>query len=177
MLLRTYQLWLHDLYPRAKFNDGLAIIEKLGHTKSLQRLRCGWINETKPNADGMNDSGEDNISETSRPDRRAADPGARQDNISPDANLDAGAKDDQDKTRSNAQTTGVDVSNEDPGFPGDDELDALLAEEPPQISMVQDRTSSNPAGLPPAPSTRAENFDDDFAHDEEIMRELAMWDD
>ena len=43
-----YQLWLDDLYPRAKFIDGLAIIEKLGHTKRLQTMRKEWINEGKP---------------------------------------------------------------------------------------------------------------------------------
>lgn len=47
-LLNLYQLWLDDLYPRAKFVDGLAIIEKLGHTKRLQTMRKEWINEGKP---------------------------------------------------------------------------------------------------------------------------------
>ena len=43
-----YQLWLDDLYPRAKFADGLAMIEKLGHTKRMQTMRREWINERKP---------------------------------------------------------------------------------------------------------------------------------
>ena len=43
-----YQLWLDDLYPRAKFVDGLAIIEKLGHTKRMQTMRKEWINEGRP---------------------------------------------------------------------------------------------------------------------------------
>lgn len=43
-----YQLWLDDLYPRAKFADGLAIIEKLGHSKRIQIMRREWINEGKP---------------------------------------------------------------------------------------------------------------------------------
>lgn len=47
-LLNVYQLWLDDLYPRAKFADGLAIIEKLGHTKRMQTMRREWINERKP---------------------------------------------------------------------------------------------------------------------------------
>ncbi len=47
-LLNIYQLWLDDLYPRAKFADGLAMIEKLGHKKSLQIMRKEWINEGKP---------------------------------------------------------------------------------------------------------------------------------
>ncbi|MCJ1379313.1 chromosome segregation in meiosis- protein [Xylographa soralifera] len=47
-LLNVYQLWLDDLYPRAKFADGLAIIEKLGHTKRLQTMRREWIKEGRP---------------------------------------------------------------------------------------------------------------------------------
>ena len=47
-LLNVYQLWLDDLYPRAKFADGLAIIEKLGHKKRIQIMRREWINEGKP---------------------------------------------------------------------------------------------------------------------------------
>ncbi|KGM92628.1 uncharacterized protein PADG_11078 [Paracoccidioides brasiliensis Pb18] len=47
-LLNFYQLWLDNLYPRAKFADGLAIIEKLGHSKRIQIMRKEWINEGKP---------------------------------------------------------------------------------------------------------------------------------
>ncbi|RAK98037.1 Chromosome segregation in meiosis protein 3 [Aspergillus ibericus CBS 121593] len=47
-LLNFYQLWLDDLYPRAKFADGLAMIEKLGHSKRLQTMRREWIEEEKP---------------------------------------------------------------------------------------------------------------------------------
>ncbi|CEJ55239.1 hypothetical protein PMG11_01507 [Penicillium brasilianum] len=47
-LLNFYQLWLDDLYPRAKFADGLTIIEKLGHTKRIQTMRREWIDEEKP---------------------------------------------------------------------------------------------------------------------------------
>ena len=45
-----YQLWLDDLYPKAKFADALAIIEKLGHTKRMQLMRREWIEEGKPKA-------------------------------------------------------------------------------------------------------------------------------
>lgn len=47
-LLNFYQLWLDDLFPRAKFADGLAMIEKLGHSKRLQTMRREWIDEEKP---------------------------------------------------------------------------------------------------------------------------------
>lgn len=53
-----YQLWLDDLYPRAKFADALAIIEKLGHTKRMQTMRREWINEGKP-PEGLDCLGED----------------------------------------------------------------------------------------------------------------------
>jgi replication fork protection complex subunit Csm3/Swi3 len=47
-MLNMYQLWLDDLYPRAKFADALAIIEKVGHTKRMQMMRKEWIDEGKP---------------------------------------------------------------------------------------------------------------------------------
>ena len=43
-----YQLWLDNLYPRAKFLDGLQLVEKAGHSKTLQRQRRDWIDEGKP---------------------------------------------------------------------------------------------------------------------------------
>lgn len=49
-LLNFYQLWLDDLFPRAKFADGLSMIEKLGHSKRLQTMRRAWIDEERPNA-------------------------------------------------------------------------------------------------------------------------------
>lgn len=48
-ILKLYQLWLDDMYPRAKFSDGLSIIEKLGHSKRVQLYRKQWIDEGKPN--------------------------------------------------------------------------------------------------------------------------------
>lgn len=46
--MNFYQLWLDDLFPRAKFADGLAMIEKLGHSKRIQTMRREWIDEEKP---------------------------------------------------------------------------------------------------------------------------------
>jgi replication fork protection complex subunit Csm3/Swi3 len=50
MLLDTYQLWLDELYPRAKFRDALSMVEKLGHSKAMQVRRRAWLDETKPTA-------------------------------------------------------------------------------------------------------------------------------
>src|SRR5271168_4642598 len=47
-LLNYYQLWLDDLYPRAKFADGLQLVEKAGHSKRMQTMRKEWIDEGKP---------------------------------------------------------------------------------------------------------------------------------
>ncbi|KAK2760366.1 chromosome segregation in meiosis- protein [Arachnomyces sp. PD_36] len=47
-LLNFYQLWLDDLFPRAKFADGLSMVEKLGHSKRIQVMRKEWIDEGKP---------------------------------------------------------------------------------------------------------------------------------
>jgi replication fork protection complex subunit Csm3/Swi3 len=50
MLLDTYQLWLDELYPKAKFRDALSMVEKLGHSKAMQVRRRAWLDETKPTA-------------------------------------------------------------------------------------------------------------------------------
>ncbi|KAG8530064.1 uncharacterized protein KY384_005546 [Bacidia gigantensis] len=64
-LLNFYQLWLDDLYPRAKFADGLAIIEKLGHKKRIQTMRREWINESKIRLSSQKD-GQDRSQESVR---------------------------------------------------------------------------------------------------------------
>ena len=47
-LLNYYQLWLDDLFPRAKFADGLKMVEKVGHSKRMAVVRKEWIDEGKP---------------------------------------------------------------------------------------------------------------------------------
>ncbi|KAK0258309.1 hypothetical protein B0A54_00105 [Friedmanniomyces endolithicus] len=47
-LLHMYQLWLDDLYPKAKFRDGLAMVEKVGHGKRMAVMRRGWMDGSKP---------------------------------------------------------------------------------------------------------------------------------
>lgn len=43
-----YQLWLDDLFPKARFVDALAMVEKEGHKTSMHKIRMEWINEAKP---------------------------------------------------------------------------------------------------------------------------------
>jgi len=55
-LLSFYQLWLDDLFPKAKFLDAAAMVEKLGHKKRIQMMRMDWINEGKPKEPVQEDS-------------------------------------------------------------------------------------------------------------------------
>jgi replication fork protection complex subunit Csm3/Swi3 len=55
-LLSFYQLWLDDLFPKAKFLDAAAMVEKLGHKKRIQMMRMDWINEGKPKDPVQEDS-------------------------------------------------------------------------------------------------------------------------
>ncbi|KAI9782588.1 MAG: chromosome segregation in meiosis- protein [Geoglossum umbratile] len=58
-ILSLYQLWLDDLFPKAKFADALTMVEKLGHSKKIQVMRKGWIEEvtTKASGDGSGEKG------------------------------------------------------------------------------------------------------------------------
>lgn len=47
-LLSMYQLWLDDLFPKAKFLDALAMVEKTGHSKRVRLARMEMINEGRP---------------------------------------------------------------------------------------------------------------------------------
>ncbi len=47
-LLSFYQLWLDDLYPKARFLDALGMVEKAGHKKRLMAARSTWLNERNP---------------------------------------------------------------------------------------------------------------------------------
>ncbi|KAF2033659.1 chromosome segregation in meiosis protein 3 [Setomelanomma holmii] len=108
-MLNMYQLWLDDLYPRAKFADALAIIEKVGHTKRMQMMRKDWIDEGKPRR--TTERGDDDIDEIVQ-DKPVAD----------------GNGDDMYVQQAEAQDS-ADVE------PDEDELDALLAEGvPPSTS-------------------------------------------
>lgn len=49
-LLSFYQLWLDDLFPKARFLDALSMVEKAGHKKFMHMKRVEWINEGKPGA-------------------------------------------------------------------------------------------------------------------------------
>ena len=131
-LLNYYQLWLDNLYPRAKFADGLQLVEKAGHSKRMQTMRKEWIDEGKHgyarenhNAVVAEEANASNDADSARPESNgeatAPQPLADQpifgnrpesdDLFFPDTGKKAGGDDDDDV------------------IPEDDELDALLAEE------------------------------------------------
>jgi replication fork protection complex subunit Csm3/Swi3 len=169
--LRTYQLWLDDLYPRAKFADGLVIIEKLGHSKRMQVMRKAWIDESKPKAhvDEV-ETEHDSLPLTVNPGTKAP---ATQIAHANGSHSDSG--DPENDLFSLPRTGGVHLSDrssldEIGGAPDEDELDALLAEDfLPNITKKSNSLDRPPsAGLPPPEYS----FDDD----EEAMREMdEVW--
>lgn len=58
-LLSFYQIWLDDLFPKAKFLDALAMVEKAGHKTAMHKARMDWINEGKPRGSIFDDVADD----------------------------------------------------------------------------------------------------------------------
>ncbi|RMD41429.1 hypothetical protein DV735_g3712, partial [Chaetothyriales sp. CBS 134920] len=115
-LLNYYQLWLDGLYPRAKFADGLQMIEKVGHSKRMNVVRKTWIDEGKPGYQPFEESNSvDQLAPASQP--------AAHDVDGSDAAVDQAPTDSlffQDPTSNHEPDTGVPSE--------DDDLEALLAE-------------------------------------------------
>jgi replication fork protection complex subunit Csm3/Swi3 len=168
-LLRTYQLWLDDLYPRAKFADGLAIIEKLGHSKRMQVMRKAWIDEGKPKA-SVDDDEQNPLPLTSNPGTSEDTAQATGTNGSP-----SDSRDPEIGLSPLPRTGGVRFSDrssldEIGGAPDEDELDALLAED--SLSDLTGRGNS----LEKPPSAGLHPPKHSFEDDEEAMREMdELW--
>ncbi|KAM0547872.1 hypothetical protein ACHAPJ_010219 [Fusarium lateritium] len=98
-LLSFYQLWLDDLFPKAKFLDALTMVEKAGHKKRVMIARNDLINEGKPK-DSAGDDEEDDLfgdNDTSRPTE-------------------------QEPTRPTSETARPSTPERDTGVPDDDDL-------------------------------------------------------
>ncbi|KZM26408.1 chromosome segregation in meiosis- protein [Ascochyta rabiei] len=157
-MLNMYQLWLDDLYPRAKFADALAIIEKVGHTKRMQVDRKAWMDEGKPGRDTEQD--EDDLVATV-PDEAPA-----RDQQEAMEDLDAG--EDITQVRSGSAIHHQPQAQSDPIVegPDEDELDALLAE----------TTQADNPVTRPVPSQSEPTQDDIFADEMEAMEGMDdMW--
>ncbi|EDU51446.1 replication fork protection component Swi3 [Pyrenophora tritici-repentis] len=157
-MLNMYQLWLDDLYPRAKFADALAIIEKVGHTKRMQMMRKDWIDEGKPRSATRKD--EDEAAEKT-PVLESAE---HMDGVEQEGQ--GGPRPLSEHREPTNLPTGGSAAPVESGDPNEDELDALLAE--------SDSKPTVPQTLPtrPAPSQ-----DDPFADEMEAMADMDdMWD-
>lgn len=154
-MLNMYQLWLDDLYPRAKFADGLTIIEKLGHTKRVQLMRKEWINEGKPRHTA-GDEDEDAISV------------AEEITHADEAGMEGIEQEQTSQNRIEADLQKASLNEKEPAQalaedPDEDELDALLAESTitPQVQPRKEAVDTE---------------DDPFADAMEAMADMDdMW--
>ena len=156
-MLNMYQLWLDDLYPRAKFADALAITEKVGHSKRMQIMRKEWIDEGKPRrTTELDDEDADHV--------RPGDPPAEQTSESVEG-VEQGEPVVERGLGPEAPAEN-DSSGIPYGDPDEDELDALLAE------------STRPDAQPSKtlPSRTAETDHDPFADEMEAMADMDdLW--
>ena len=169
-MLALYQLWLDDLYPRAKFADGLAMVEKLGHSKRMHTMRREWINESKVRALGIGEgNAESDPRVVANPNTDPADV-REPERPSGDAQNSSMGKQGQDGV---AEELALFVSDDEPepdGLePSGDELDALMAEDQ-GVAVGESNMSTAKAGRQAAaPDAR----DEDFAAEMDVMAELG----
>lgn len=149
------------------------MIEKLGHKKRIQKLRAEWINESKPK------TGLDEISDHEN-ESPVAQAGAkdtisqRESNLFPNTHPQPILTDDLPAESDVAaeETSGQDqAENQSTGFPDEDELDQLLADEAIFDEMPDRNSFTLPVAQNPKPSHTAY---DNFADEEDIMREMGF---
>ncbi|KAJ5486340.1 hypothetical protein N7530_000640 [Penicillium desertorum] len=161
-LLNFYQLWLDDLFPRAKFADGLTIIEKLGHSKRIQAMRREWIDEEKPRLFDRSGLTREELENSHVPKNHAVS------NHSPAAIIQGqeGVADQDlfipDPNESARATTSYPEPE-----PEDDDLEDLLRE---QDEPMTDFRPNVRASSPRAP----DDYNDDYDAEYEVMKELGM---
>ncbi|KAI0391912.1 Swi3-domain-containing protein [Xylariaceae sp. FL0594] len=147
-LLSFYQLWLDDLFPKAKFLDALKMVEKAGHGKTLRLKRIEWIGEGKPKTAGLDDDDDDLFGDVDTLDQQqdTANPPTRiapifenssktrpktpveDDTFGDDDIYDATPKRPTNTNPGTKSLFGGGASNQDSGEPDEDDLDALMAE-------------------------------------------------
>jgi replication fork protection complex subunit Csm3/Swi3 len=149
-MLNMYQLWLDDLYPRAKFADALAMVEKVGHTKRMQIMRKDWIDEGKPRRTTERDDEEGDRIVLDTPSADQVGQG-----------IEGVAWDTTTEQPEVAQAQNQKAPGSD-GDPNEDELDALLAE-----GAQQDVSAPKPL-----PVRTVGTEDDPFADAMEAMADM-----
>ncbi|KAI9904456.1 hypothetical protein N3K66_000985 [Trichothecium roseum] len=188
-LLSFYQLWLDDLFPKARFLDALAMVEKLGHKKQIITARNDWISEGRP---GRKDEEENLESAPENPKTPARNGDDNNDDGVPDDEDIWGATpkasraerprdepDDDDLAALMAEAESQDAprgAHERPAAaagpddgPEDDDLDALMAEAAEQDAGGGSSNGKGASQARPTPHT-------DFADEEAAMQELeGLW--
>jgi replication fork protection complex subunit Csm3/Swi3 len=198
MLLDTYQLWLDELYPRAKFRDALSMVEKVGHSKAMQVRRRAWLDDTKPTArDPSPEKDDDVVMSGALPNRDAGDGEQRSESPIFPADAIAGgqskaregtehsedAPDDDELDALLAEDTAL-TKTAAPQLPkqrapfeedeDEDEMDALLAEEN-SVAFGGSKSQQETQQSQRAGSTSNERTVNDFADEEEAMADMDMW--
>lgn len=182
-LLACYQLWLDDLYPRARFSDGIAIIEKLGHSKRMQIMRKEWINEGR-----TNHAGSDSVRATNStvPLSVPEDPNtSASNNISvgesfgeqTSATLGSTLFTARDQTQGSGDENGhskkvLHPEPEEPPMEEYDDLDALLAEQELEPSSTIARENNGKTSHPGPSKPTVEEYDDDL---DALLREQDLY--
>nr|OQO17082.1 hypothetical protein B0A51_13380 [Rachicladosporium sp. CCFEE 5018] len=174
-MLNLYQLWLDDLYPKAKFRDALSMVEKLGHSKRMQVSRhdAGASARTNGYVQDDEDDGEPIFPDRDRDVLSAGQAGKPPNNDSedpPDDELDAllaeNANDVQPVARRQQPQPAHRGPFEDDDEPDEDELDALMA--------AASGPGSTMATKPALNKSRVGDDDDDFDDLDALMAEEAQ---
>ncbi|UKZ74387.1 hypothetical protein TrVFT333_002054 [Trichoderma virens FT-333] len=203
-LLSFYQLWLDDLFPKARFLDALAMVEKAGHKKALVTARSEWINEGRPKASGNDDDddldiGAVAITEDSQaiPSQRGQKTPERDDDDVPNDDDLYGAT-----PRGPTRTTNALRPPPSNDAPDDDDLEALMAEaesidsrhvptatkqnstsdthhldeEDDLDALIAEAEAQDRPGGQPTGTSSSNEKGHDFADDEEAMQEMeGLW--
>ncbi|KUI69560.1 Chromosome segregation in meiosis protein 3 [Cytospora mali] len=133
-LLSFYQEWLDDLFPKAKFLDALAMVEKAGHNKMMQKMRVEWINEGKPKDTNATTTVQDEEEDHQQQQDKELGTTRHAERVAPIFEKAAATGGDRSRTPELDDIFGDDIYNATPvgagkrGEPDEDELDALKAE-------------------------------------------------
>ncbi|KAI9163700.1 hypothetical protein HJFPF1_05322 [Paramyrothecium foliicola] len=169
-LLSFYQLWLDDLFPKAKFVDALAMVEKVGHKKRVMAARNEFINQSRPKDRTEYDDDDDLFGEGNDAQEAEVEPELPGDDAPSASTIqrprtpqgdDAVPDDDDlyDATPRRAQTAArPPPPTQSHDIPDDDELDMLMAEY---------GAPGESAPLPPKPQ-QARPVNDDVPDDDDL---------
>jgi replication fork protection complex subunit Csm3/Swi3 len=196
-LLSFYQLWLDDLFPKAKFLDALAMVEKAGHKKQVMTARNDMIQEGKPKDPEYNEQAEEDdiFGENTGPRtvEVTAPPASEvQRPKTPDPHDIPSDEDLYDATPRSSRPI-VPVRNEDE--PDADDLEALMAEADGQDQsrdarpvghgpnaddldalIVEAENNDQTPHITSKPTIQAGATTDDFADEEAAMQEMeGLW--